>query len=130
VQNASALQLAGAWCFGLLIGWFVYFVNRYRTETSLSDIGALAGVVGGGAVLTLFPEQTDLFGAYGIGLAMGFFAYLGGLALLVKRSDNFDWDWFLDGRRRRLEAHQEIPEGVAQTVHPMGPDAPKQLPGE
>ena len=39
----------------------------------LSHLVGLIGVIGGGAVLVLFPDSSDLFGAYGIGLAVGFF---------------------------------------------------------
>jgi len=66
----------GALCFGLVVGWITYRTMR-RTETSgLSDIATVIGAVGGAAVLSLFPAQTDAFGVYSIGLAIGFFAYL------------------------------------------------------
>jgi uncharacterized membrane protein YeaQ/YmgE (transglycosylase-associated protein family) len=99
--TATTLQLWGAFAFGLVIGWFTYFVNRYRKgDVQLTDVLTIVGAIGGGAILTLFPEDTDLFGAYGIGLAVGFFAYLVVLVLLVATSENFTWDWFLDGRRK------------------------------
>jgi uncharacterized membrane protein YeaQ/YmgE (transglycosylase-associated protein family) len=102
--TATTLQLWGAFAFGLVIGWFTYFVNRYRKgDVQLTDVLTIVGAIGGGAILTLFPEDTDLFGAYGIGLAVGFFAYLVVLVLLVATSDNFTWDWFLDGRRKVIE---------------------------
>lgn len=100
---ASTLQLLGAGGFGFLLGWYVYYVNRHRTsEVQLTDIVTLVGVLGGGAVLTLFPEQTDLFGAYGIGLFAGFFGYYLTLVWMVWRS-SFTVEWFLDGRRPKLE---------------------------
>jgi hypothetical protein len=96
----DAIQLVGAGAFGALIGWYVYFINRYRRgDVQLSDIVTLVGVIGGAAVLALFPAQTSLFGAYGIGLAIGFFTYFTLLVILVARSPNFSVDWFLDGRR-------------------------------
>jgi hypothetical protein len=105
-MSASGLQLGGAGCFGLLVGWYVYYVTRHRRgNVQLTDVGALVGVIGGGAVLTLFPEQTDLFGAYGIGLAVGFFGYFGFL-LYLRRKAGFPWAWFLDGRRPPLEPGQ------------------------
>jgi len=95
------LQQVGAGCFGVIVGWYVYFINRYRTgEVRFSDLVSLVGIIGGGTVVALFKPGTDLFGAYGIGLAVGFFGYLMVLAILVARSDNFDRDWFLDGRRK------------------------------
>jgi hypothetical protein len=102
MTDASTLQLLGAGGFGFLLGWYVYYVNRHRRdEVKLGDIVTLVGVIGGGAVLTLFPEQTDLFGAYGIGLFLGFFGYFAFLLLLVGRS-SFTLEWFLDGRRPDL----------------------------
>jgi hypothetical protein len=112
VTEASDLQLLGAAGFGFLLGWYVYYVNRHRRdEVQLGDIVTLVGVIGGGAVLTLFPQQTDLFGAYGIGLFAGFFGYFLMLVLLVWRS-SFTLEWFLDGRRPRVpEDMQDRPPG-------------------
>jgi hypothetical protein len=94
-------KLAGALAFGLVIGWYVYYVNRYRKgDVQIGDITTLIGALGGAAVLTLFDAKTDLFGAYGVGLALGFFLYFLVLIFLVGSSDNFDADWFLDGRRK------------------------------
>ena len=119
-QAASSLQLWGAGAFGALIGWFVYYINRYRkADVQLSDLVTLIGVIGGGAILTLFPQKTDLFGAYGIGLAAGFFFYLFVLIILVRISENFDIDWFLDGRRKKPVDPYYIPAGVRPTVSPM-----------
>ena len=100
--TGTTIQLLGAACFGALLGWYVYYINRYRrADVQLGDLVTLVGVVGGGAVLTLFPARSDLFGAYGIGLAIGFFGYFAVLLVLVGQSKNFDWDWFLDGRRKK-----------------------------
>ena len=113
VAKASNLQRGGAFAFGLVLGWYLYFLNRYRKEVSLTDLTTVVGAVGGGAVIALFPAKTDLFGAYGIGLAVGFFAYFVVLALMVWRSDNFSLDYLIDGRRK-------LPDG---TVGP-GVDRP------
>jgi hypothetical protein len=115
-QNATLLQLLGAAGFGVLLGWLTYYVNRYRkSDVQLGDLVTVVGVLGGGAILALFPEGTDLFGAYGIGLFVGFFGYLAVLVVLVARSSNFDWDWFLDGRRKRPESPFYVPDSVAPT---------------
>jgi hypothetical protein len=120
VQNATTLQLYGAGVFGVLIGWLVYYINRYRKDdVQLSDLVTLIGIIGGGAVLALFPAKTDLFGAYGIGLGIGFFFYFLVLIFLVGISKNFNVDFFLDGRRKKLADDEFLPEGIAQTVHPM-----------
>lgn len=95
------LPTIGALAFGVLIGWYVYFINRYRPgDVQLSDIVTLVGILGGAAITALFPAGSSLFAGYGIGLAIGFFGYFGVLLLLVANSKNFDADWFLDGRRR------------------------------
>jgi len=118
-QSASLIQLLGAGGFGVLIGWYIYYINRYRkADVQLSDLVTLIGVIGGGAILALFPARSDLFGAYGIGLFSGFFAYFFVLIILVGVSANFTVDWFLDGRRKRAEDPFYIPSEVAPTTHP------------
>jgi hypothetical protein len=118
--DASVLQLLGAGGFGALIGWYVYYVNRYRkADVQLGDIATLVGAIGGAAILTLFPAKTDLFGAYGIGLAIGFFGYFLVLLIMVRRSDKFAVEWFLDGRRKLPEKDEVIPPGTAETIRAM-----------
>lgn len=108
VTTATLVQMLGAGGFGVIIGWYVYFINRYRKEdVQFSDIATVIGIIGGGAVLALFPAGTDLFGAYGIGLFIGFFAYLLTLTMQVRRSSNFTIDWFLDGRRKKLKDDED-----------------------
>lgn len=119
-DGATTIQLAGALCFGILIGWYVYFINRYRkADVQFSDLGTLIGVIGGAGILALFNAGTDLFGAYGVGLAIGFFSYFAVLVYMVYKSPNFDVDWFLDGRRKRPTEEQIIPPGTAETVRIM-----------
>jgi hypothetical protein len=97
------VALLGAGAFGALIGWYVYYINRYRkSDVQFSDLTSIIGILGGAAVLNLFPSSTPLFGAYGIGLFVGFFGYFVSLLLLIRSSDNFDADFLLDGRRREL----------------------------
>jgi hypothetical protein len=121
--TASAIQLLGAGGFGAIIGWFVYFINRYRKEdVSWSDLTTIIGIIGGGAILALFPASTDLFGAYGIGLFAGFFSYFAFLMIWVKISRNFYVDWFLDGRRKKLADDDLVPEGTRFTSSAMAAD--------
>ncbi|MFN8479701.1 MAG: hypothetical protein U0074_17935 [Kouleothrix sp.] len=118
---ARVIQLLGALAFGIVIGWRVYFTDRYRTAAvDFSDIATVIGIIGGGAILALFQAGTDLFGAYGIGLAIGFFAYHIRLARLVRRSPNFDEDFFIDGRRKKVSDQEFIPDYVRPTVTSMG----------
>jgi len=118
-HDASLLAELGAGGFGAIIGWYVYFVNRYRAgPVQLTDITTVLSTVGGAAVLSLFPAETDLFGAYGIGLFCGFFGYFVVLVVLVSISENFGIDWFLDGRRK-LPAEDQTTAGVDPTAHPF-----------
>src|SRR5262245_60975713 len=122
-QSASTLQLWGAGAFGGIIGWYVYYINRYRKgDVQLSDLVTLIGVLGGGAILALFPAKTDLFGAYGLGLAAGFFLYFLVLIFLVGISRNFDVDWFLDGRRKKPTGDYVIPPEVRASTGAMEED--------
>lgn len=123
MQTASTIQLLGAGGLGFVIGWYVYFINRYRrADVQIGDLLTLIGAIGGGATTALFPAKTDLFGAYGIGLFAGFFSYFLTLIILVGLSENFNADWFLDGRRKRPVEPFFVPDGTAPTVRPMGPN--------
>ena len=113
----------GALAFGLVIGWFLYLVNRYRRgDVQLGDITTVVGAIGGAAVTSLFPNSGDLFGAYGVGLAAGFFGYFIILVAMVSISRNFDVDFFLDGRRRNLSSGHFIPGEQRQGGLAMDPD--------
>lgn len=113
--EATSFEKWGAFAFGVVIGWFLYFTNRYRPTVQLSDVGKLIGAVGGGAVLALFPAGSDMFAAYGIGLAAGFLAYFLILVAFVLCSKGWRLAWFLDGRRPALGADQQPGDGT----HPM-----------
>jgi hypothetical protein len=107
--NPSVVSQIGATAFGFVIGWSTYYVNRYRSGgTSIADIASLVGALGGGAVLAIFPAGGVLFGWYGIGLLGGFLAYFSVLVVLVRRSEAFGVEWFLDGRRKKLPSDEEI----------------------
>jgi hypothetical protein len=127
-SDASFLQLLGAGGFGAVIGWYVYYVNRYRkADVQLGDVVTLIGAIGGAAVLTLFPAKTDLFGAYGVGLAVGFFGYFAALLLMVAASKKFKVEWFLDGRRQIPDDDEVIPEEIQPTIRAMRDEG--KLPG-
>src|SRR5574338_883293 len=103
VEATTTLHLIGAGAFGAVVGWYVYYINRWRKDdVQLSDIVTLLGAIGGAAVLALFPAKSDLFGAYGIGLASGFFLYFFVLVVLVNKAPGFTSAWFLDGRAPAL----------------------------
>ena len=118
----QTLPLFGAFGFGVVIGWFVYFTNRYRKEdASFGVITTLVGIVGGGGITALFGEaKATLFGAYGIGLAIGFFGYFVSLLILVRSSNGiFTWTWFLDGRKKKLADDEEIGVDTRSTTASM-----------
>lgn len=115
--TASTMQLLGAGGFGAVVGWYVYYINRWRKDdVQLSDIVTLIGAIGGAAVLALFPAKTALFGAYGIGLAGGFFLYFFILVILVNKAPGFSAAWFLDGRAPKLEQGQITSVGHAMSI--------------
>jgi len=91
-MTASPLSLVGAGCFGLVIGWVTLRTLRRREgATQLSDLATVFGAVGGAAVTTLPFKDADVFGAYSIGLAVGFFAYFA-VAWKLGRADQADKD--------------------------------------
>ena len=65
----------GAVCFGVVVGWVTHrTLRRKQAGAAISDIAAVVGAVGGGAVLGIFKSGYS-FGWYAIGLAGGFFLY-------------------------------------------------------
>jgi hypothetical protein len=119
-MSDNSILLWGAGSFGFLIGWYVYYINRYRkADVQLTDLVTLIGIIGGAAITALFKVGTPLFGAYGIGLGIGFFAYFVVLIFLVGISKNFNVDWFLDGRRKKVAEDEFIPEYVNPTITAM-----------
>lgn len=70
-----SVPMTGAFCFGAVVGWVTYrTLRRKEGSSALSDIAAVVGAIGGAAVTALFSAP-ELFGAYSIGLAIGFFLY-------------------------------------------------------
>lgn len=110
--SATLIQMLGAGGFGAIIGWYVYYINRYRKgDVQFSDLVTVIGIIGGTAILQLFPAATDLFGAYGVGLFLGFFGYFFALLLMVNGSENFNVDWFLDGRSKKPRKTDQVGAG-------------------
>jgi len=126
---ATTLQIIGSGAFGAIIGWYLYYINRYRSsQVDLGDLVTVIAAIGGGAILALFPARS--------GLAIGFFGYFLILAAMVGRSQNFSIDFFLDGRRKK-PGIDEIAPGYDPTTNtitkpnvgmgdnPTGPSAPR-----
>src|SRR5438477_529959 len=103
------LVLLGAGGIGLVWGWWLApFAESRQARTWLA----------GAAILAIFPAGSALFGAYGIGLAVGFFLYFAFLLGFVARSTNFTVDWFLDGRRKRLADDEITTDGQKPMAAP------------
>jgi hypothetical protein len=116
----DGLQNWGAAGFGAVIGWYLYFINRYRKgDVQIGDLTTVIGAIGGGAVLGIFGQKPEMFGAYGIGLAVGFFGYFLVLVFLVGHSKSFTSDWFLDGRRPNPPDGWGYAPDAQQTVRSM-----------
>jgi hypothetical protein len=96
-------------------------MNKHRkSEVQFSDLTTILGIVGGAAVLALFPAEDDTFGAYGIGLAIGFFGYfIVMLLLMAGTKGNFTADYLLDGRRKLPNQKWYVPylEDPNDSVH-------------
>jgi len=81
------ISLIGALCFGVVIGWVTYRTLRRSQTNGLSDIATILGAVGGAAVTALFRRGSGDFGAYCVGLLIGFFAYV----VVAVRKNAPDW---------------------------------------
>lgn len=82
------MPVIGALAFGVVTGWVTYRTLRRVKSEGLSDIATVVGIVGGAAITGLFPAGGEAFGAYGIGLAAGFFFYLIVSLFVAARSTN------------------------------------------
>jgi hypothetical protein len=86
MSDTTTVFNIGSVCFGVVIGWVTYrTLARKEGGAAISDLAAVIGAVGGGVVLGIF-DRGDSFGWYAIGLAVGFFGYLG-LTWLVGGED-------------------------------------------
>jgi hypothetical protein len=64
----------GSVIFGIIIGyisWQAIFKNE--SNLSMKTVATFIGVVGGAGITTLFPDKSNLFDSYCIGLGCGFF---------------------------------------------------------
>jgi hypothetical protein len=85
------MELAGAFCFGMVVGWVTYrTLRRKEGAAALSDISSVLGAIGGAAVTALFKNE-QMFGMYSIGLAVGFFLYFLIGYFVVGKNDEVKW---------------------------------------
>jgi hypothetical protein len=70
------LTVIGALCFGIVMGWVTYRTLRRTQPSGLTDIATVIGAVAGAAITAIWKPGTSAFGAYCVGLLLGFFGYL------------------------------------------------------
>jgi hypothetical protein len=108
----------GSVCFGLFVGYITYrTLARTADKTSISDLAAVIGAVGGGAVTTIVKPQTDNFGWYAIGLLAGFIAYG---ALYLKLNGKAEFAKVMGMPSRPVSAVAGTGDGSVR-----GPNAPR-----
>ena len=68
MAHSDTVISAGAVCFGVVTGYVTYrTLARATASPQVSDIAAVLGVVGGGAVTALYPARdSDAFGWYAV----------------------------------------------------------------
>ena len=78
ISHPGGLVLFGASCFGTVVGYITYRTLARTTEkAAITDLAAVIGAVGGGAITTLYgPADGTLFAMYSIGLVVGMGLYL------------------------------------------------------
>jgi hypothetical protein len=109
----------GAVAFGAVVGYVTYrTLMRSVHKTSISDLAAVIGAIGGGAVTKLYDPTNVSFAYYSIGLASGFLLFfvlfwvLNGKTRLAKvMSGNIEE---LGGGNPRPEPVRKSPEADAR----------------
>jgi hypothetical protein len=86
VASSTVISI-GAVCFGIVIGYVTYRTLVRKGESSISDLAAVVGAVGGGVVAERFDSNqgSDTFAWYSIGLLAGMAIFLV-LRLILERS--------------------------------------------
>lgn len=71
--SSSFLHLAGAFCFGTVIGWTAQYILGRAKTLSVASITSFVGAIAGAGVVAIF-KAPNLFATYCIGLALAYFA--------------------------------------------------------
>ena len=121
----------GALFFGLVIGWISYRTLRLTAgTTALSDITTIVGAVGGAAVTALFRSDV-LFGLYCVGLALGFFAYLGYGVYVYGKQEVQPWRIIAPVAPAAIGQAPAAPASIGQApATPVPVDQPPAVPAE
>ncbi len=79
----SALVGWGIGSMGFVFGYMLAYSVKHTKEFSIDSLSGATGAVGGGAVIELFGRTGDWLGPYGVGLGVGFAAYMALYLLLL-----------------------------------------------
>lgn len=130
-MQVSTLSLWGAWAFGVVIGWIAYRTLRRTVDgPRIADLVTVIAALGGGTVVSTQFAEPDLFAMYGIGLMVGFFAYLIVGSLMDRAARKAD---------QRALAQAPVPQQGQEPQPPRAPGEPtpqvtagatQQTPGE
>jgi O-antigen/teichoic acid export membrane protein len=90
VSRPDLILSIGAACFGLVAGYITYrTLARSTRNAQISDLAAVLGAIGGGAVTALFHDANSYgFAFYAMGLLVGMIVY-GGLYTLINGRRKF-----------------------------------------
>jgi bacteriorhodopsin len=78
----------GGFVFGLVVGYLTYrTLARTTDKAAVTDLAAVVGVIGGGAVTSLYDPTGTPFAWYAVGLAAGMLLF-------------FILFWLLNGRKK------------------------------
>ena len=104
-------QGIGAGFFGAVIGWITYFILRRAQPKTMVDLGAIIGVLAGGAILKAFDPSGPGFAGYGIGLGVGFFGFY--VTYRATIGENSFRDSLIAGQKEKpLQIMSKIPTGM------------------
>jgi hypothetical protein len=96
------IPIIGASFFGAVVGWLAHNVFQRAELLNVSWLASIIGVVGGGAVMAIFPERSPMFGAYCIGLGFSFFARVLTYPITKAISDEMELEKLKETKRQQV----------------------------
>jgi hypothetical protein len=100
------IPLIGPALFGSVVGWMTHLTFYSTRQLSVKTLGAIIGVIGGGAVTALFQDSL-LFGAYCIGLGVAFFVRVVAAPVVEGVRDQMRKDEEREEDRRKARARKK-----------------------
>ncbi|MGQ4487869.1 hypothetical protein LRE75_07345 [Streptomyces sp. 372A] len=130
-MQVSTLSLWGAWAFGVVIGWIAYRTLRRTTDgPRIADLVTVIAALGGGTVVSTQFAEPDLFAMYGIGLLVGFFAYLVTGSLMDRAARKADQRALAQAPVPQQGQGPQPPQPPGEPTPQVTAGAPQQAPGE